>query len=78
MPKNTKVVLITTPEPTTSKERRLIAHDARTHRYIFTIGPRRFAIDWTSRVTKLSPGTGDQPAPVVPFPKQEKPGRTGK
>jgi hypothetical protein len=72
MPKKPKVVPITTPEPKNSEERRLIAHDAITRRYIFAIGPRRFALDWTSRVTKLPPDTRGQSAPVVPFPNQKK------
>jgi hypothetical protein len=71
MPKKTKVLPITMPKPTNPEERYLIAHDAITRRYIFAIGPRRFAFDWTSRVTKLPPGT-DRPAPVVPFPNQKK------
>jgi hypothetical protein len=78
MPKKTKVVPITTPEPTNPEERRVIGHDAITRRYIFAIGPRRFAFDWTSRVTKLSPGTEGQAGLVVPFPNQEKRGRTAK
>ena len=78
MPKRPKVVPIPTPERTNSDERRLIAHDAISRRYIFAIGPRRFAFDWTSRITRLPPDTGEQPAPVVLFPSQEKPGRTSK
>jgi hypothetical protein len=78
MPKKSKVVPITTTEGTNSDERQEIAHDAITRRYVFAIGPRRFAFDWMSRVTKLSPGTGNKPASVVLFPKQKKQRRTAK
>jgi hypothetical protein len=78
MPKKPKVVPITTPERTNSDELQVIAHDAITRRYIFAIGQRRFAFDWTSRIIKLPPGTGDEPAPVVPFPKQKNPRGTAK
>jgi hypothetical protein len=77
MQKKPKVVPIT-PERTNSDERQVVAQDAITRRYLFTIGPRRFAFDWTSRITKLSLGRGEEPASVVPFPKQKKLRRTAK
>lgn len=43
---------------------RVIAHDTKTQRVIIGIGGQRLAFDFTTRVTKLKPGTGDAPAPV--------------
>lgn len=77
MPKRPKVVSIaTTPEPKNSDRNRVIARDAVTNRVVFAIGPRRFAFEFTTR--ELPPGTGDHPASVVPFPRQEKPSGTTK
>ena len=43
---------------------RMIAHDTETQRIIIGIGGQRLAFDFTTRVTKLKPGTGDAPAAV--------------
>ena len=44
---------------------KLIARDTKAHRIIFGIGSERMAIDFFSRITKLPPNTGDQPAAVL-------------
>jgi hypothetical protein len=59
MPKPPRVV------PITADEHRLIAMDHKTHRLIVAIGSQRFAVDFFTRITTLSPHTGDQPAPVL-------------
>jgi hypothetical protein len=59
MSKTPKVVPIEEPK------RRLVAADEKTNRYILQIGSDRVAFDFTTRVTRLSPSTGDQPAEVV-------------
>jgi hypothetical protein len=61
MPKPPRVV------PITADEHRLIAMDHETHRLIVAIGSQRFAVDFFTRITTLSPPTGDQPAPVLPM-----------
>ena len=48
-------------------KQRLIARDSKAQRIILGIGSDRIAIDFFSRVTKLSPHTGDQPAEVLPI-----------
>jgi hypothetical protein len=50
---------------------RLVAEDERTRRFILGVGKHRIAFDFTSRITRLPDGTGDQPAPVIPM-KSEK------
>ena len=64
MPKKPKVV------PITADEHRLIARDEKSHRLIVAIGSQRFAIDYSARITTLSPHTGDQPATVLPIKKK--------
>jgi hypothetical protein len=67
MDKTPKVV------PITENQKRIIAEDegARATRLILGIGKRRIAFDFTSRVTELPPGTGDQPARVLPLKKKQ-------
>ena len=40
--------------------------------FILGIGSERIAIDFLSRITKLPPHTGDQPAGVLPLNKNKK------
>jgi hypothetical protein len=68
MPKTPKVVSI---EKETSKAK-LIAHDPEGHRIIIGIGSQRMALDFHSRITRLPPETGDQPAEVVPVTRAPK------
>jgi hypothetical protein len=56
-------------------DRRLIAADEKTKRFILAIGKQRVAFDFTTRVTKLPPTAGDQPADVLPFEKKKNPRR---
>ena len=44
-----------------------IAQDPNTKRFILGIGKRRIAFDFTTKITDLAPGTGDQPARVLPI-----------
>jgi len=46
--------------------------DEKTSRVIMKIGPQRVAFDFTSRLTELAPGTGDQPARVLPMETRHK------
>ena len=66
--KNNVVRIDATAEPDATKPR-FIARDAQTHRVILGIGSERYAMEITTRMTKLPPGTGDAPAPVVPLKK---------
>jgi hypothetical protein len=54
---------------------RMIAEDTRSSRFILGVGKHRIAFDFTSRVTRLPDGTGDQPARVLPMKskKRERP-----
>jgi hypothetical protein len=61
MPKQPKVV------PIAEEKYKLIARDAKVHRIILGIGSERIAIDVLSRVTRLPPNVGDQPASVLPM-----------
>jgi hypothetical protein len=63
MPKTPKVV------PVDEKRCRVVARDTKTRRIIVGIGSERFAIDFSSHITKLPPFTGDEPARVVPMNK---------
>jgi hypothetical protein len=65
MPKTPKVV------PIHEHQSSIIARDEKTQRIILGIGSERIAIDFTRRITKLPPHTGDEPA-VVPPMKQNK------
>jgi hypothetical protein len=66
MPKPPKVV------PIQEQKYLLIARDQKSQRIILGIGSERIAIDFFSRISKLAPETGDQPAAVLPM-KKDKP-----
>ena len=66
MPKPPKVV------PIQEQKYRLIAKDAKSQRLIIGIGSERMAIDVFSRISKLPPETGDQPAAVLPMKKDKR------
>jgi len=70
MSKTPKVVSI---QKETNKAK-LIAHDPEGHRIIIGIGSQRMALDFQTRITRLPPDTGDQPAEVVPMTKTPKGG----
>jgi hypothetical protein len=53
--------------PIAEERYKLIARDAKVHRVILGIGLKRIAIDLLSRVTRLPPEAGDQPASVLPM-----------
>jgi hypothetical protein len=61
MPKTPKVLSI---EKETSRMR-LIAKDEKVQRVIIGIGEQRIAYDFHTRITHLSPETGDQPAEIL-------------
>jgi hypothetical protein len=63
MPKKPKVV------PIKESPRRLVAVCEHSKRFILNVGPDRVAFDWSMRATKLSPGTGNQAATVLPIEK---------
>ncbi len=65
--RKSKVVPIGQPESISTGRPRVIASDEVTSRFILAIGGQRLAYDFTSRITKLLPNTGDQPAQVVPL-----------
>jgi len=66
MPKPPKVV------PIQEQKYRLIARDTKSQRLIIGIGSERMAIDVFSRISKLPPETGDQPAAVLPMKKDKR------
>jgi hypothetical protein len=68
MPKTPKVLSI---EKETSRMR-LIAKDEKVQRVIIGIGEQRIAYDFHTRITHLSPETGDQPAEILPMRKTPK------
>ena len=73
MPKTPpKAVEISNVVPLTEEKRRAIATDQKSQRVIIGIGQQRIAFDLYTRVTRLPPHTGDQPAPVVPMRKKRK------
>jgi len=51
---------------------RKIAEDSSSSRFILGICKHRIAFDFTSTVTRLPGGTGDQPAPVLPMKSKER------
>ena len=51
--------------PIQESKSRIIARDPKAQRVILGIGSERIAIDFTSRITRLPPHTGDEPAPVL-------------
>jgi hypothetical protein len=59
----------------TEQKPKLIACDEQTKRVIFGIGKQRMAFDFTTRITHLPPGFGDQPAAILPLkPRPAEPG----
>ena len=66
MPKPPKVV------PIQEKNYQLIAKDTKAKRIILGIGSERIAVDFISRISKLPPETGDQPAAVLPMKKDKR------
>jgi hypothetical protein len=47
------------------KSNSVIARDTKAHRIIINMGRERLALDVFSRLTKLPPHTGDEPAAVL-------------
>ena len=68
MPKTSRVVSI---QKETNKAK-MIAKDEKTQRVIIGIGSQRIAFDLHTRITRLPPETGDQPAEVLPMTKNTK------
>jgi hypothetical protein len=66
MKKTPKVVLFPSPE------NRIIASDEQSRRVIVAIGRQRIALDFSTRITRLPPATGDHPASVLPMKKTRK------
>jgi hypothetical protein len=50
----------------------IIAKDEKTSRFILNVGTDRVAFDFLTRITKLPPKTGDQPAAVLPLVEKPK------
>ena len=65
--KPAKVISIDRTALKSTSDFRVIASDPESSRMIITIGRERYAYDMTTRITRLHPTTGDQPAPVVPL-----------
>ena len=65
--KRQNVVSIEQPAPVLPDEPLLVASDPDSHRYVIAIGGERIAYDVTTRITRLAPTTGNQPAPVLPM-----------
>jgi len=61
MPTTPKVV------PLDQRRFRVIAADEKTNRIIIAIGRQRVALDMSTRITRLPPDAGDQPAKILPF-----------
>ncbi len=61
MPDSTKVV------PIVEKRPHLVASNQETQRYIVSGGGQPIAFDLNTTFTRLPPGTGNQPAPVLPI-----------
>jgi len=64
MPKPAKVV------PIAEEKSKLIARDTQAQRIIIGIGSERIALDFFSRITKLAPHAGDQPAAALSMKKR--------
>ena len=79
MAKRPKVIPFVKPQAGAEQKPNLIAADEKGQRIVIGIGSQRIAFDFFSRITKLPPHTGDQPAAIVPMqkkpPTQEKPPR---
>jgi hypothetical protein len=56
----------------TEEKRQVIATDQKSRRVIVGIGQQRIAVDLFTRITRLAPNTGDQPAPILPMRKTTK------
>ena len=72
MPKNSKVVPLTEPRKNQEEKPKVIASDQEGKRIIVGIGSQRLALDFYSKVTRLPPNTGDEPAPVISLTKKPK------
>ena len=73
MPKKpAKQVEIPKVVPLTEEKHQVIATDQKSQRIIIGIGQQRIAFDLFTRVTRLPPHTGEQPAPVVTMKKKPK------
>ena len=51
---------------------KLIAEDPKGRRIILSIGHQRIGVDFVTRITRLPPDAGDQPAMVFPMKKRRK------
>jgi hypothetical protein len=58
--------------PLMEEKHQVIATDQKSRRILKGIGQERIAFDLFTRVTRLPPHTGDQPAPVVTMKKKRK------
>lgn len=58
--------------PFSSTKPRFIVADERSNRTIFGIGSQRYALDFSTRITKLPPAMGDYPGPVLPIKKRQR------
>ena len=67
-----KQVEISKVVPLTQEKRQVIATDQKSQRVIVAIGQQRIAFDLFTRITRLAPRTGDQPAPVITIKKKRK------
>lgn len=67
-----KIVVFDRTQATNPQKARMVAHDLPSRRMIFGIGQQRIAVDLSTRITHLAPGTGDAPAPVLPLKKERK------
>jgi hypothetical protein len=56
--------------PIEEKRSRVVARDTNGRRIIVAIGSDRLAIDFHTRITRLPPCAGDQPAPILPINKR--------
>jgi hypothetical protein len=65
-----KVVSFDRKQPPNPEKPQMVACDVAARRIIFGIGQQRIAVDLTTHVTRLAPGTGDVPAPVLPLKKE--------
>ena len=72
MPKNSKVVPLTEPRKNQEEKPKVVASDQEGKRIIVGIGSQRLALDFFSKVTRLPPNTGDEPAPVISLTKKPK------
>jgi hypothetical protein len=73
-PKQVEIPKVEIPKvvPLTEEKHQVIATDQKSQRILIGIGEERIAFDLFTRFTRLSPHTGDQPAPVVAIKKKRK------